>query len=334
MNFRILILTFCLSLSTFDFYGQEGIPVYSDYLSDNWYLLHPSMAGASTKGMARLTARQQWFDIEDAPALQTLSVNSRVGDKVGIGGIVFNDKNGYFSQLGAYATFAYHLVMSRGHSDLNQLSFGMSVGLIQSRLDESNFDLTDFDPLITGGQQVDSYMNIDFGMSYNYLDFSSHLTVKNALPAKRDAFSEDFESTNQRRFLASFAYAISTLSTDWSFEPSVLLQYTSITKESSFDINLKSYKKFDWGKFWGGLSYRRSFNGAEFTNDGTAIGIENLQYITPFLGANYERFLLAYTYSYQNNSIVLSNGGFHQLTLGVDFGDYKDPYDCNCPAVN
>ena len=26
-------------------YSQDGIPVYSDYLSDNLYLLHPSMAG-------------------------------------------------------------------------------------------------------------------------------------------------------------------------------------------------------------------------------------------------------------------------------------------------
>ncbi|MCP1997570.1 hypothetical protein L1275_003381, partial [Flavobacterium sp. HSC-61S13] len=34
--------------------------VYSDYLSDNYYLIHPSMAGAANCGKLRVTARQQW----------------------------------------------------------------------------------------------------------------------------------------------------------------------------------------------------------------------------------------------------------------------------------
>jgi type IX secretion system PorP/SprF family membrane protein len=128
--------------------AQEGIPVYSDYLTDNLYLLHPSMAGASNASKVRLTARQQWFDVEDAPSLQTLSLNGRITDKIGVGGILFNDSNGNFSQTGAYATFAYHLLLSRNEIDLNQLSFGLSIGAIQGRLDESTFTM--FDPIVTG----------------------------------------------------------------------------------------------------------------------------------------------------------------------------------------
>lgn len=30
--------------------AQEGIPVYFDYLTDNYYLIHPSMAGAGDGG--------------------------------------------------------------------------------------------------------------------------------------------------------------------------------------------------------------------------------------------------------------------------------------------
>lgn len=26
--------------------SQEGLPIYTDYLTDNYYLIHPSMAGA------------------------------------------------------------------------------------------------------------------------------------------------------------------------------------------------------------------------------------------------------------------------------------------------
>jgi hypothetical protein len=44
--------------------SQEGIAVYSDYLSDNYYLIHPSMAGAANCKI-RLNSKQ-WFGQEDA----------------------------------------------------------------------------------------------------------------------------------------------------------------------------------------------------------------------------------------------------------------------------
>jgi type IX secretion system PorP/SprF family membrane protein len=76
--------------------AQEVIPTYSDYLTDNLYLLHPSMAGASNFNKIRLTARQQWFDVKNAPSLQTLSIHGRMNERVGVGGIAFNDQNGNF----------------------------------------------------------------------------------------------------------------------------------------------------------------------------------------------------------------------------------------------
>ncbi len=126
---------------------QEGLPIYSDYLTDNYYLIHPSMAGAANCSKIRLTARQQWFGQDDAPNLQTLSINGRVGDsQSGIGGIVYNDKNGYHSQTGGYLTYAHHLMFSRNPIDLNMLSFGLSAGVIQYKLDETSFLSQGFDP--------------------------------------------------------------------------------------------------------------------------------------------------------------------------------------------
>ena len=329
-KYYVILALFMAQFAT----AQEGIPVYLDYLQDNLYLLHPSMAGASQTSKLRGTARSQWAGLENAPALQTVSINSRVGEKVGLGGILFNDGNGFFGQTGAYATFAYHLLLSRSFVELNQLSFGISVGVIQGSLDETNFDLSDFDPVIAGVVQTDSYANVDFGVSYNFLDFSAHATVKNALPAERDIFSTSFESNNQRRFLLSLAYTITPNFSDWSFEPSLLYQATDETQEATFDLNAKAYYKVDWGKLWGGLSYRRSLDGAEFTNDGVAVDIQKLQQISPFVGGKYDHFLFGYTYSYQSNSVVLTDAGFHQITLGYNLGDDKEPYDCNCPAVN
>lgn len=97
MRNKLRFLFFVL-LIQFTSLAQEGIPVYSDYLTDNYYLLHPSMAGASNCDKLRITGRKQWFGQEDAPELQTASYNMRLDEKSGAGIILFNDKNGYHSQ--------------------------------------------------------------------------------------------------------------------------------------------------------------------------------------------------------------------------------------------
>src|SRR5699024_800084 len=205
---RPFLLFFILCIPFFGFSQERGIPVYSDYLTDNLYLLHPSMAGASLQGKIRLTGRTQWFDVDDAPNLETLGANGRIGDHIGIGGILFNDSNGRFSQQGIYGTFAYHILMSRDYVDLNQLSFGLSVGLAQERLDESDLigPGQQPDPIIGGGKQKDVYFNMDFGMSYYYLDFYVHATIKNLIPQKRDIFSENLATDNQRRYIGTVGY--------------------------------------------------------------------------------------------------------------------------------
>ena len=313
--------------------SQDGVPIYLDYFADNLYLLHPSMAGAAARNQIRLTARQQWFDMEEAPNLQTLSFNARVGDRSGIGAIVFNDKNGYHSQTGGYLTYAHHIMFSRNEVDLNQLSFGLSAGLIQQKLDETNFPLDDYDPVIAGIVQSTSYFNVDAGVSYNFLNFSSHFTVKNIIFQNRSIYTEKYESNNQRKYLLSAAYALGRNGSDWSYEPSFLFQWTERTDEKAFDVNFKAYRTFNFGDIWGGLSYRRSLDGAEYL-DGLEKKAQKLNYVTPVLGINYRNFLFAYTYSYQAGNVRFDNGGYHQITLGYDFGGRGEAFDCKCPAIN
>ncbi|AWI24734.1 PorP/SprF family type IX secretion system membrane protein [Flavobacterium pallidum] len=329
MNFKKRYLVLILLLISKFSFSQEGVAVYSDYLSDNYYLIHPSMAGAANCAKIRLTARQQWFGQEDAPALQTLSFNGKLGDKTGGGLIVFNDKNGYHSQKGFKATFAYHLMFSRSEVDLNQLSFGISAGLVQAELDETKF--VDYDPVIGGIIQKDSYFNVDLGASYNYLEFYAHLTVKNALASKRDIYS-DIESDNLRKLLLSAGYVFGD-SDRIQWEPSFLFQLVDETKEKTIDLNIKAYKDLEFGKLWGGLSYRRSFDAAEFENNGS-VSTQRLQYVTPIIGLNFKSYMVSYTYSHLIGDVKFDQGGFHQITLGVNLFCTREKYDCNCPAIN
>lgn len=317
-------------------YSQDGIPIYSDYFTDNLYLLHPSMAGAASYNQIRLTARNQWFDQNEAPNLQTLAFNARLAERSGIGAIFFNDQNGYHSQTGGYLTYAHHIMFSRNDNiDLNQLSFGLSFGLIQSRLDETQFDPTDFDPIIAGIIQSTSYFNVDAGVSYNFLNFSGHFTVKNLIFQNRSIYSSDYESSNQRKYIISAAYAIGNNIENWTYEPSVMFQVQERTEELSVDINGKVYRAMDFGQLWGGISYRRSVDGAKYLN-GIDVANQKLQYLTPVIGINFNKFMFAYTYTQQMGNVKFDSGGYHQITLGINFlGGRAKPYYCpRCKAFH
>ncbi|TDP58125.1 type IX secretion system PorP/SprF family membrane protein [Flavobacterium dankookense] len=314
-------------------FAQEGLPVYSDYLSDNYYLLHPSMAGAANCTKARLTARQQWFGQEDAPALQTLSINGSIGERSGGGIIVFNDKNGYHSQKGMKLTYAHHLMFSRDNVDLNQLSFGMSAGFVQSQLDETSFydNNPELDPAIYGIVQSASYFNMDIGASYNFLDFYVHATVKNVLASDRKLYT-DREPVNLRRFILNSGYTFGE-EDGILWEPSFMFQLVTQTQEKTVDLNLKAYKELDFGRLWGGISYRRSLDGAQFV-EGQSVGDQKLQYVTPIVGLNFKNYMVSYTYSHLLGNVQFDTGGFHQITLGINLFCKRDKYHCNCPAIN
>ena len=319
------IVTFCLQSL-----AQEGIPVYFDYLADNYYLVYPSMAGIGEGGKIRTTARKQWFDVDEAPSLQTVNANFRLGESnSGIGAIVFNDSNGFHSQTGFKATYAHHLKLGGDIRYLNQLSFGLSVGILQSNLDETEFRSIIPDPVITGTNNSVSYANIDLGLSYSKSEFYAHFAALNVLGTGRDLYSA-IEFDNLRRYLISAGYVFGKQ--EVQIEPSVLFQLTEFTQEKTIDFNTKIYKDVDFGRIWAGLSYRRSFDGAQFQSDGS-FGEQRLQLITPIVGANIGNFLVSYNYSYQAGDIRFDNGGFHQITLGYDFGQTARKYDCYCPAA-
>ena len=59
-------------------------------------------------------------------------------------------------------SYAYLIMFSKDDIDLEQLSFGISGGLIQSQLDETSFlDSGVTDPIISGNVQNEMYANFD-----------------------------------------------------------------------------------------------------------------------------------------------------------------------------
>ena len=328
--FFFLSLFFTLSSSS-----QEGLPIYTDYLTENYYLLHPSMAGVNLEGIKiRMTSRKHWLDQPNAPNLQTFSIDSRLNDRNGVGMILFKDENGYHAQTGLSLTYAHHINFNDDRSrmnepnlfnygSINQLSFGLSIGGVQNSLDQTSFApfVGEVDNLITQVMESSGYFNMDIGVSYVNFNYFAHLTLKNVLFSPSNIYGDevyDFSKnyTSFIKYVTSFGYLFFTES-PFSFEPSVLFHGSKLTSEKAIDLNLKSYYNLDYGYLWLGLSYRQSFDGAQYL-DGEKIGKQTYQLVTPIFGVSYKDFVFSYNYSYQRGNIVLGNGGFHQLTLGYN----------------
>ena len=332
-------------LFTFLFYNsvqsQEGLPIYTDYLTENYYLLHPSMAGVNLEGIKlRMTSRKNWLDQPDAPNLQTFSADARLNDRSGVGVILFKDENGYNSQTGVSLTYAHHINFNDDRSrmnepnlfnygSINQLSFGLSIGGVQNSLDQTTFNEYGIggrlDPLISPIIQSSGYFNMDIGASYLNFNYFAHLTLKNVLFSPSNIYGDEVDPslnyTSFIKYVASFGYLYFT-ETPFSFEPSVLFHGSKRTSEKVIDLNLKSYYNLDYGYIWLGFSYRQSFDGANYL-DGQKLTKQTYQLITPIFGASYKDFVFSYNYSYQQGNILLGNGGFHQLTLGYNISIFN-----------
>ena len=253
---KLFYLFFLLSVGVLK--AQETLPIYADYLSDNVYLVHPAAAGIGNCAKLRITHRQQWPNNIEFPSLQTFSFQTKVGEKTGLGFIFYNDRNGFHSQQGFQATYAYHISLGNNHQIFNQLSFALSISLIENSIDERTF--TTPDPVISGIIRNSNYFNADFGMAYHYKGLSSYFTVRNILLSDRTLLNSDFESLNLRRYIGLIGYYF-LKDRAWQLEPSIMGQYIELTKESFIDFNLKVYKKLDSDNLlWFALSYRRSFD--------------------------------------------------------------------------
>jgi type IX secretion system PorP/SprF family membrane protein len=312
----ILLIVFFLS---FEVESQETLPIYSDYLSDNVYLVHPSAAGIGNTGKLRFTARQQWAGVKDAPTLQTISYHNRFREKAALGFILFNDSNGFHSQKGIQGTFAYHLDLNRA-SVFNQLSFGLSLTAVQNQVDQTQFF---GDPTIAQIIRSDGYFNADFSVAYHRKGFSSYFTVKNLLLSAKNNLNNNLEPLDLRNYILSLGYYFGDKQS-FQFEPSLMIQLRESTGERIVDFNFKAYKDFNKAQLWGALSYRKGFD---------AKPIEDLVYITPIIGVNYNKWMFSYTYTRQMNDIVLTDLGFHQVSIGVNLFTRK-PRAAACPNIN
>lgn len=289
---------------------------------DNYYLLHPAMAGAHYEGIkVRASHRSQWQTVENAPSLKTLNAHSRIGPKSGVGAVFYHDQNGFQKRLSGKLTYAHHLNFYRGYSEINQLSFGLSVGVFNGSHDQSSFDTSSSDPLITGFKATESAFFMDVGISYNRLGLYGHLTAKNILYVGSNSLDQLKSPSSPRSIVLNAGYFIA-FDRGFSVEPSFLVRTVEYAEILNYDLTLKSHHSFNRFYGWLGVSYRRGF---DINRIKTATRVfQKHQQLSFMAGFQVKTISLSYAYTQSLEDIQLATFNGHLFTVGIDI--FGDPY--------
>jgi type IX secretion system PorP/SprF family membrane protein len=311
---RNKLLTLMLLLSAFVSQAQElTLPQLSQYLADNPFVMSPTYAGIGDHIKVRVNGLTQWVGIKDAPDTQSLAADARIGNRSGVGMLLYNDSNGETKQRGARLSFAHHLTLDRYEDEF--LSFGVSYNFNQFRIDIENFDSPD--PSVTDDRATTNH-NFDVGVLYRYDKFYFSLNASNLLEKDLTKFNPIYEPNTLRNYYIYTGYRYTkNKNSRLEIEPSVFFQWFESDGRSVTDVNVK-FRWYDFEDYYyAGVTYR-------FLND----QIGDPLYIAPIIGLKKSNFYFGYSYQIILNEILGFSTGTHVITLGVDL--FQGLSNCRC----
>jgi type IX secretion system PorP/SprF family membrane protein len=323
---RILLITLLSSIAGISFAQQE--PMYSQYIM-NGFLINPSLAETDGYTTVNLTARQQWIGLSGAPATYAASFQTRLlkdsyiskstsvrrkiihptkGGKVGLGGYIFNDRNGLVSRTGILAAYSYHIEMGKTDGVPNDLSLGLAATFYQYAIDlNGNLLLHDTDDSFLNNYDRVVYVpDFNFGASLTTVKYFAGFAMSSI---SRGSILFMNQGDNKRSELGHFyltgGYKFKLNNPEWQIIPSVLMKSSDMLKSFQVDITGRVYYKDD---YWAGLSYR--------TGDAVII----------MAGLKYDRFYFAYAFDMALTDIRKNTFGSHEITFAVKFGESARRY--------
>jgi type IX secretion system PorP/SprF family membrane protein len=311
---RKFIIYGILLLSAVFARGQElTLPQLSQYLADNPFVMSPTYAGIGDHIKIRVNGLTQWVGIKDAPDTQSLAADARIGNKSGLGMLLYNDSNGETKQRGARLSFAHHLTLDRYDDEF--VSFGISYNFNQFRIDIENFDGPD--PNVTDDRATTNH-NFDVGFLYRKDKFYFSINASNLLDKDLTKFNPVFEPNRLRNYYIYTGYRYTkNKNSRLEIEPSVFFQWFESDGRSVTDLNVK-FRWYDFEDYYyAGVTYR-------FLND----QIGNPLYIAPIMGLKKSNFYFGYSYQIILNEILGFSTGTHVVTLGVDL--FQGLSNCRC----
>lgn len=315
MKIRAIILTLAVGFSGCISLIAQQHPIYSQYMVDK-FLVNPAVAGANGITTVNFLSRQQYVGFENAPRTFALTAQSRIledsyimrrlklrregerksrSGRVGIGGSIYNDRNGIVNRTGMQGTYAYHI----NFGNRWQLSMGLSLLGFQYRLNDEGVPVAESgDPLLANSRKSFFTMDASAGVFATNGDLYGGISVSDLLGSavkfNRDLY---FDYNTQREFGIIAGYQFS-LSSSLMLEPSVLLQGTATSLAADVTARL-----FYLENYWAGLSYRSNNS------------------MVMMLGGRIDRFYLGYAFDLDIGPVRSYTSGSHEVVFGIRIGD-------------
>lgn len=310
ITMKKLIVSLVLLAVTSGYSQELNLPVFTQYLADNPFVLSPAYAGIGDNLRIRVNGLTQWVGIKDAPENQSAYIDFRLLDRSGVGISLYNDKNGYTRQTGAKVSFAHHIILD--YYSKQYMSFGISYNFNNFRIDTDEFE-TDvehpvFDPSITDNRYT-SNNNFDISALYRNKNFYLSFNANNVLKKNTNKFrGVEPDLLSNYQVYTGYTFRDGENSRI-EYEPSVFYQYFASDKRSATDFNFK-YRRYNRYEeyYWIGVSYR-------MLNDQFAKPLS----VGPMAGFMKYKFYFGYSYQIMFNDLGNYNSGTHVVTLGFDF---------------
>jgi len=303
-----ILLFIIVSLSISQSVSAQYDPTYTQYMFNEMFI-NPAYAGTKEAMSATLMRRDQWVTFPGRPATTAFSLNGPVmGNKMGLGLSVLNDRIGVFNRNLIYGSYAYRLKLDEKQT----LSFGLSAGIDNQTNRYGDLKLTDVsgapaDPLLNANAPSLTGLNFGTGMFYTTKTFYGGISI----PRLLDNFA-GFNSTASRAYKITeirannFTYYI-VAGNVFKINEDLLLKATTmfkVVRDAPVQMDLTA--NFLIQKFiWAGLDYR------------------NNSAIAAILGWQVNKQLMvSYSYDYGLNKIQLYSQGTHEIVLNYIFA-YK-----------
>ena len=278
--------------------GQQ-LSQYSQFMFND-YVLNPAVAGTVNHYQIRANSRFQWTGILDAPQTVSFSVFGPHAKKpMGFGGYILNDITGPTSRTGMYGSYAYNV----GLTGKIRLSMGLSVGILQNKVDGTKITLYDPDDQALPSSVYSSVVPDASVGVYAYCDqwyagFSAFQLFANSL--------KWYDRKNGLNKLTTHFFLMGgyrwQAADDWLVEPSFFFKKTAVVP-AQLDLSAKvTYQE----KVWFGASWRSS--------DAVAL-------LVGYIHAG--KYYFGYSYDIGINEIKRYNSGTHEIMVGVHFNDLK-----------
>lgn len=301
--------------------GQQ-LPVFSQYLY-NKFIINPSVAGSEGFTSFNLTAREQWVGYYGAPQTFTFSGQTRFlkskykikhalskrpvyrgkqDGRVGLGGIVFNDRNGLVRRTGFQASYSYHMWLQ----NQTQLSLGLALTGYQFKIDEKQLSFEDpNDPMLNSDLRKGVFVpDGAFGIYILNPKYSFGFSVDQLFQAALKIGPAAYDQFKMARHFYMFGSYTFTYGRYVEWQPSFLFRMSEQLKPQA-DIGLTYiYNQ----TLWAGVAYRTS--GALIAN----------------IGVKYQNLWFGYAFDFTLQEIQRITYGTHELTIAVRFGDNSRKY--------